>query len=108
MDRRLLPTSKRRGGIKAIVERVYDNVHLALWAAFIAGLIFLGVFGIPKMYGAQALYQAERARQIEAEDGFYCRRWGMVRGGGKHRTCMTDLEQFRRGVEKRLADDSWF
>ena len=94
--------------IKPLVVLVYDNVHMALWATLIAALIFLGAFGIPAMSAGQARYEAERAHQIEAEDAFYCRKWGMGAGSGKHLLCMTDLQQLRRGVEKRLADESDF
>ena len=100
----------RRAGsrIKPFVVIVYDNVHMALWATLLAALIFLGAFGIPAMSAGRARYEAARAHQIEAEDAFYCRKWGMGAGSGKHLLCMTDLQQFRRGVEKRLADESDF
>ena len=86
----------------------YDNVNMALWAMLIAGLIVFAVFGIPAMSSAQARYQALQARAVEAENAFYCRRWGMGPGSGKHRLCMSDLNQVRRNVEERLADESDF
>ena len=94
--------------IKALLSRVYDEVHMGLWAILIAGLIFFGVVGLPAMTPDEAGYAAARAHANETEDAFYCRRWGLIAGSGKHRTCMSDLEQLRRSVEKQMAYDSVF
>ena len=102
------PSSRRSDTNQArrIVRRVYDNVNLALWAIAAAMLIVLGVFGVPTPLAHHSRYEAQRAQAIEAEDEFYCRKWGMAAGSGRHSICMTDLEQFRHSVEKRVADEA--
>jgi hypothetical protein len=93
---------------RLIIEQVYDNLHHALWAVVIAGLFFFVAFDVPRLPEMQARYQAQRALEIEGEHDFYCRKWGMVPGSGKHNLCMSDLQQFRRSVEKRIEDESLF
>ena len=102
--------SRRRAGrrINPIVLAVYDNVHMALWATLITALTFLGVFGIPVISGVDGRYRVQRTRAMEAEDSFYCNRWGMGAGKRNHEICMSDLRQFRRSVETQLADEIFF
>lgn len=102
------PDHRPAGRIKPLLSRAYDEVHLALWATLITALIFLGAFALPSMSTHEAAYVAARAHAVEVQDAFYCRRWGLVIGSGKHRTCMSDLMQLRRNVERQMADDSFF
>jgi hypothetical protein len=101
---------QRRPGsrIKPFLLAAYDNVHMALWATLIAGLIYMGMFGVPSMLAAQSANEAHRILAIEAEDALYCGRWGMGIGSSKHAACMSDLKRFRHSVEKQIADDSFF
>lgn len=94
--------------IRPLLSRAYDEVHMALWATLIAALIFFGAFGLPSMTADKASYSAARAHANEAEDAAYCDRWGLGSGSGKHRICVSDLEQFRHSIEKRVADDNFF
>ena len=95
-----------RTRMRSVVQRGYDSVHLALWSLLIAGVICFAAFVVPNLPKTRALYEAQRAAQIEAEHDFYCRRWRMVPGSGMYQGCMSDLQQFRHNVEQRLADDA--
>jgi hypothetical protein len=99
---------KTGGTIRRRVADVYDTVHSALWAVLIAGLIMFVVFDLPAVLKGDRVYETHRARALEAEDNFYCRRWGMAAGSGRHGLCMSDLAHLRAAVEKRAADDSGF
>lgn len=94
------------GRVKGIVLRIYDQVNLALWSALVAFLIFCAFVIAPKMprYRADAL--AARAAARESEDAFYCRRWQLSEGTASYARCMSDLLEFRRSIERQLADDS--
>ncbi len=102
--------TKRRNatGIRPFLSAAYDNVHMALWAMLIAGLIVMGTFGVPSLLAARSAYEARQVLAVEAEEAFYCSKWGMGAGTSNHNLCMSDLAQFRRGDEKRMADESFF
>jgi hypothetical protein len=90
------------GRIRTFVLNVYDNVQFALWAMLIAGLVVFAVFDAPNLLADLARYDGLRANEIQSEDAFYCRKWGMVPGGKHFEGCMSDLQQFRRSVEKQI------
>jgi hypothetical protein len=96
------------GRIRTFVLQIYDNVHLALWAMLIAGLIVFAVFDAPNLSKGLAHYDAMRANDIQNEDAFYCDKWGMGPGHKRFEGCMSDLRQFRRSVEKRLNQENNF
>lgn len=94
--------------IRQRVLHIYDTVHIALWASLSAALIMFAAFGLPQALKGEKVFEAQRAHAIESEDAFYCRRWGMAPGSGRHQMCMSDLERLRASVAQRLADDSDF
>jgi hypothetical protein len=90
-----------------IICRVYDTVHMALWALLIAGTLFL-LLNIPRMREARVIAEAQRAQEISQENKFYCEKWGMRAGTHEHLICMMDLDAIRAKVEQRIADDNNF
>jgi hypothetical protein len=96
------------GRIRTFVLHIYDNVHLGLWAMLIAGLIVFAVFDAPNLLAGRVRYENIRANEIQNEDAFYCQKWGMGRGSPRFKDCMSDLEQFRRSIEKRLDAENFF
>jgi len=97
-----------QGTLGQRVVQIYDTVHRALWAVLAAGLIMFVVFDLPAVLNGDRVYASHRARAVEAEDNFYCQRWGMAAGSGRHSLCMSDLARLRQNVEKQVADDSDF
>lgn len=93
---------------KRVVEQVYDNVHVLLWAILIFALVFFGIFVAPKFPEERAKYQATRALEIASENDFYCRKWGMAPGNANYRDCVFDLQELRKKVERRIDDESLF
>jgi hypothetical protein len=53
-----------------IIHRVYDFVHMALWALLVAGVVFL-LLNIPRMREARVIAEAQRALEI-SEDVRFC------------------------------------
>jgi hypothetical protein len=96
------------GRIRTFVLQVYDNVHLALWAMLIAGLAVFAVFDAPNLLTDLARYNGLRVNEIQNEDVFYCRKWGMGPGHKRFEGCMSDLRQFRRSAEKRFNQENDF
>jgi len=93
---------------KRVVEQVYDNVNVLLWAILIAALVFFGIFVAPKLPKEKAKYEATHALEIASENDFYCRKWGMAPGNANYRGCMLDLQDLRAKVERRIDDKSLF
>ena len=91
--------------IKTTVLRIYDQVNLALWAALVAFLVFFVFVIAPQVPQTQAVAQAAQAAAREQKDAFYCKRWGLAEGSVRYARCMSDLLQFGRSIERRLADD---
>jgi hypothetical protein len=91
-----------------VVGRVYDNVEAALWAAFLAFVIYFVAFTVPKMPEVRAQTERARVQEIAAENALYCEKFGMKVGTEKHKQCLLDLGEFRTKVEKRVYDQSVF
>ena len=91
----------------AIIHRVYDTVHAALWALLIAGTVFL-LSHIPHMREARAIAEAQRVQEISDQNKFYCEKWGMRARSHEHLICMMDVDHIRQEVEQRIADESAF
>jgi hypothetical protein len=88
-----------------LLRRIYDEVHAALWAILLALISYFIIFVVPKIPEASDRAEMLRAQEISAEHEWYCNRWGMGPGTERHNQCLSDLQQFRATVEKRIADD---
>lgn len=86
------------------VEQLYDALHMVLWAALLAVVLFMGIFVLPKLPEMQAQAALKRADEIAAENRFYCEKWGFARGSHKHTMCTVDLQQLRKSIEQRAAE----
>jgi hypothetical protein len=90
-----------------MIRRVYDTVHMALWALLVAGAAFL-LLHIPQMRDARAIAEAKRALEISQENNRYCEKWGMPAGTHEHIICTMDLDAIRAEVERRLVEENQF
>ncbi len=92
----------------ALVRAVYDEVHLALWAALTAFLLYFAVFVAPKLPELRAAAEGARLEQIAAQNEAYCVKWNMGPGTSMHSDCLSDLRQLRTDIENQLADEAAF
>ena len=90
-----------------IIHRVYNTVHMALWALAVAITVLL-LLHIPQMRDARAIAEAQRAQEISQENKLHCEKWGMRSGTHEHLICTMDLDAIRAKVEQRIADESNF
>lgn len=88
------------------VEELYDAVHMVLWAALLAVVLFLGLFVLPKLPEMQVQAALKRADAIAAENRFYCEKWGFAPASHQHTMCTVDLQHLRKTIEQRAMDDS--
>jgi len=76
-------TTKSNGTL-ALVQSIYDYVHLALWATLAAFVVFFLAFIAPKMPEAAARAEALRVQAISEENEDYCSKWKMGPGTKMH------------------------
>ncbi len=91
-----------------MVSRIYDSVHMALWAALLAFVLYFGAFVVPKLPEARAQAERLRVQETGAENNFYCDKWGMGAGTQAHYQCLLDLQAFRAKVENRFIEENEF
>jgi hypothetical protein len=94
----------KSNGTLAIVQSVYDYVHLALWAALVAFVLFFLAFIAPRLPEAAARAERFRVQEISQENENYCAKWQMGPGTKMHDQCISDLQELRAKIENRFAD----
>jgi hypothetical protein len=94
----------KSNGTLALVQSIYDHVHLALWAILTAFVVFFLAFIAPRLPEAVARAEALRIMEISQENEGYCAKWQMGPGTKMHDECIFDLQELRAKIEKRLAD----
>jgi hypothetical protein len=88
------------------VQRAYDHIEIALWAALLAFVIYFIAFVIPGLPELQAQNERIQAQEIAAENATFCEKLNMKRGTDKHNQCLLDVGQFRQKIEKKIYDAS--
>jgi hypothetical protein len=90
---------------KSRLRWIFGNVHGAFLATLLASVTFFIIFVLPKIHEASDRAERLRAQEISAEHEWYCNRWGMGPGTEMHNQCLTDLQQLRAAIERRIADE---
>jgi hypothetical protein len=96
---------KRSNGTLALVQSIYDHVHLALWATLAAFVAFFLAFIAPRLPEAAARAEALRIGEIAQENEEYCAKWQMGRGTKMHDSCVLDLQELRWKIQERVAGE---
>lgn len=97
-------TLTKSNGTLALLQSIYDSVHLALWAILAAFVIFFLAFIAPKLPEVAARAEALRSQEILQENEGYCAKWQMGPGTKMHDQCISDLQELRAKVQNRFAD----
>jgi hypothetical protein len=87
----------------AVVQSIYDNVNLALWATLAASVVFFLAFVAPRLPEAAARAEALRVQEIARENDGYCAKWQMRLGTRMHDQCLLDLQELRGKIRDRIA-----
>jgi hypothetical protein len=93
----------KSNGTLALIQSIYDHVHLALWATLAAVVVFLA-FVAPRIPEAAARAEALRIQEISQENEGYCAKWQMGLGTKMHDQCISDLQELRWKAQNRFAD----
>ena len=97
-------TLTKSNGTLALLQSIYDSVHLALWAILAAFVVFFLAFTVPRLPEIAARAEARRMHEISRENEDYCAKWQMGPGTKMHDQCISDLQELRWKIEDRLAD----
>jgi hypothetical protein len=84
--------------------RIYDAVHLALWAGLAAFIIIFLVFVAPYIPETQARLARQQELLDLQEVSALCEKWGLIAKTHEHTLCMIDLRKYRGRIEQRIAD----
>lgn len=88
-----------------MIQRVYNEIHIALWALAAGGALYFLFFLAPRLPEISARIERARTAEIAAENKLYCERWGMPAGTRRHIQCTLDLDELRAGIERRFAEN---
>jgi hypothetical protein len=91
----------------ATIRRIYDIVHVALWALVVATVVNM-IINIPQISEARRRAELQRVQEISEENRFYCTKWGLRANTHEHLICMMDLDAIRAKVEQRISEDWMF
>lgn len=92
----------------AVVRRVYDEVHLALWATLTAFIVYFAAFVAPDLPRIHARAERLQAQQAAAEQVSTCGKLGMGPGTVMYDRCISGLRRYRSHIEQQFADASDF
>lgn len=94
----------KSNGTPAVVQSIYNKVNLALWATLTAFVVFFLAFVAPRLPEAAARAEVLRIQEIAQENEGYCAKWQMGLRTKMHDQCISDLQELRRKIQGRIAD----
>lgn len=89
-----------------LAKRIYDSVHMALWATLTAFVLWFAVFVLPRLPELRARAAGLHAQEVAAEQDLACATLGMGPKSPMYRHCIADLAAYRTRIERRLAAES--
>ena len=98
-------TEKKSNSTPTLAQSIYDYVHLALWAALAAFVLFFLAFIAPRLPEAAARAERLRIQEISQENEDYCAKWQMGLRTKMHDQCILDLQELRWKIQNRFADN---
>jgi len=99
-------TTKPTQSTVSLIQKIYEEVHIALWAILVAFVSWFLLFAVPKLPEARARAEAFRANEIVGEQDLFCEKLGMEAKTPGYQKCISSLQEYRARVEQRLADEN--
>jgi|SRR5581483_2785623 len=91
-----------------LLKKIYDTVHMMLWAILVAFVSWFIVFVVPKLPQIQAQAEVLRDHEIAEEEDLYCGKLGMGPKTPMYQRCTSYLQEYRAKIEQRLANENVF
>ena len=89
-----------------LIHKIYDNVHMALWAILIAFVLWFPIAVMPKLPAIHARAEVLHQQQIAAEQDFYCTKLGMGPTAAMYHQCLSYLQDYRAKIKQRDIDEN--
>jgi hypothetical protein len=91
-----------------VLKKIYDTIHMILWAILVAFVLWFTVFIVPKLPEIRAQGEMLRDRAIAADEDLYCGKLGMGAKTTRYQDCISYLRDYRVKIEQRFADENVF
>lgn len=90
----------------SLIQKIYDEVHVALWAVLVAFICWFAVFVVPKLPEIHARAQILHDHEIAVEQDLYCGELGMGSKTAAYHQCIAHLEEYRAKIQQRISDEA--
>lgn len=94
----------KRTNSELLAKKIYDNVHMALWATLAAFVLWFAIFVVPDLPEIHVRAKRLRATQVAAEQDVTCAKLGIGPKSPMYDRCISNLQQYRARLERRFAD----
>ena len=91
-----------------VIKKIYDTVHMILWAILVAFVLWFTAFIVPKLPEIRAQAEILQHDEIAAEDNLYCGKLGMGAKTAMYQQCISYLQEYRAKIEQRIANENVF
>lgn len=89
----------------SVIQKIYDEIHAALWAILLAFVLWFSVVVVPMLPELRARAEMLRDHEIATEQDMYCGKLGMGPKTTMYRQCISGLEEYRSKIQQRSADE---
>lgn len=90
----------------SLIQKIYDDVHAALWAVLVAFVLWFSAVVVPMLPQIHARAEMLHDHEIATEQDAYCEKLGMGPKTPTYRKCVSSLDQYRARIQQRIADES--
>jgi len=90
----------------SLIQKIYDDVHAALWAILVAFVLWFWVVVVPTLPQIHARAEMLHDHEIATEQDAVCGELGMGSQTTMYRNCISNLEEYRAAMQRRIVDES--
>ena len=90
----------------SLIQKIYDDVHAALWAILVAFVLWFWVVVVPTLQQIHARAEMLHDHEIAAEQDAVCGKLGMGSQTTMYRNCISNLEAYRATMQRRITYES--
>ena len=90
----------------SLIQKIYDDVHAALWAILVAFVLWFWVVVVPTLPQIHTRAEMLHDHEIATEQDVVCGKLGMGLQTTMYRNCISNLEEYRAAMQRRITDES--
>ena len=90
----------------SLIQKIYDEVHAALWAMLVAFVLWFSVLVVPTFPQMHARAEMLHDHEIATEQDLYCEKLAMGPKTAMYRKCISSLEEYRAKIQQDITDGS--